>query len=158
MPTLQTNSANSVPVGAGMFWFGLEASVPTGWLVCKGQEVSRTTYSALYALWGNMHGNGNGTTTFNMPNMQNFFPVGANAEDGGLPITNFYNPAFGAHKFLIGDGTTGATITAVDNSDNNNVDAFVINDSSPTDAPWLGDDGSCIVVPFKAWHFIVRAI
>jgi microcystin-dependent protein len=41
-----------------------------GWLVCDGREVSRTTYSALFALIGSTFGNGDGLTTFNLPNAQ----------------------------------------------------------------------------------------
>ncbi len=41
-----------------------------GWLVCDGREVSRTAYSALFDLIGTSFGNGNGITTFNLPNAQ----------------------------------------------------------------------------------------
>ncbi len=41
-----------------------------GWLVCDGREVSRTTYSALFALIGTTFGSGDGETTFNLPNAQ----------------------------------------------------------------------------------------
>jgi microcystin-dependent protein len=37
--------------------------------LCDGSAVSRTTYSALYAITGDRFGNGNGTTTFNVPKM-----------------------------------------------------------------------------------------
>mgnify|MGYP006264052025 CR=1 FL=1 len=42
-----------------------------GWLVCDGQEVSRTTYAALYEAIGDRWGAGDGTTTFNVPPLQN---------------------------------------------------------------------------------------
>lgn len=42
---------------------------PTGWLLCDGSAVSRTTYSVLFALIGTMYGAGDGTTTFNLPNL-----------------------------------------------------------------------------------------
>ena len=45
-------------------------SVPTGFLACNGAEVSRTTYSKLYSRIGTIHGAGNGSTTFNVPNQQ----------------------------------------------------------------------------------------
>ncbi len=41
-----------------------------GWLVCDGRQVSRTTYSALFALIGITFGEGDQTTTFNLPNAQ----------------------------------------------------------------------------------------
>lgn len=46
---------------------------PSGWLKCNGQAVSRTTYSALFAAIGTTHGTGNGTTTFNVPDLRGEF-------------------------------------------------------------------------------------
>lgn len=43
------------------------ATAPAGWLVCAGQAVSRTEYSALFAAIGTTWGAGDGTTTFNLP-------------------------------------------------------------------------------------------
>lgn len=42
---------------------------PAGWLVCNGQAVSRTTYSALFGAIGTVFGTGDGATTFNVPNV-----------------------------------------------------------------------------------------
>ena len=44
-------------------------SLPTGYLLCDGAEVSRTTYNALFLAVGTTYGDGNGTTTFNVPNL-----------------------------------------------------------------------------------------
>lgn len=49
---------------------------PAGWLPCDGSAVSRTTYSALYTAIGNTHGAGDGSTTFNVPDMKGRVPVG----------------------------------------------------------------------------------
>lgn len=62
--TWTTPTANT-PVGAMMDYAG--ATAPSGWLLCYGQAVSRTTYSALFAAIGTTHGAGNGSTTFNLP-------------------------------------------------------------------------------------------
>lgn len=51
-------------------------SAPTGFLLCDGSEVSRTTYAALYAITGNAYGAGNGSTTFNLPDLRSSFPLG----------------------------------------------------------------------------------
>lgn len=48
---------------------------PAGYLLCNGQAVSRTTYAALYAICGTAYGAGNGSTTFNVPNLQGVIPV-----------------------------------------------------------------------------------
>jgi microcystin-dependent protein len=52
------------------------ATAPPGYLLCDGTAVSRTTYSSLFTTIGTAYGAGNGTTTFNLPNLQNRIPVG----------------------------------------------------------------------------------
>jgi microcystin-dependent protein len=54
------------------------STIPTGWLECNGAAVSRTTYSALFAVIGTTWGNGNGVTTFNLPETRGLFPRGWN--------------------------------------------------------------------------------
>jgi microcystin-dependent protein len=49
-------------------------TAPSGWLFCDGTAVSRTTFASLFTLIGTTYGAGNGTTTFNLPNMQTKFP------------------------------------------------------------------------------------
>jgi len=65
---------NLLPAGAVMPYAG--ASAPTGWLLCNGQAVSRSTYSDLFAICGSTYGGGNGSTTFNVPDMRQRFPLG----------------------------------------------------------------------------------
>lgn len=48
-----------------------------GWLICQGQAVSRTTYSALFSVIGTTYGAGNGTTTFNVPDFRDRVAIGA---------------------------------------------------------------------------------
>jgi cytoskeletal protein CcmA (bactofilin family) len=52
--------------------FGMTA-VPEGWLECNGQTVSRTEFARLFRLIGIAYGEGNGSTTFNVPNLRNQF-------------------------------------------------------------------------------------
>lgn len=49
-------------------------TAPSGWLICDGTAVLRTTYASLFTLIGTTYGAGNGTTTFNLPNLQTKFP------------------------------------------------------------------------------------
>jgi microcystin-dependent protein len=65
------------PTGSLTMWAGAVVSPPTGWLACNGANVSRTTYSALFAVVGTTWGAGDGSTTFTLPNLLNGFPVGA---------------------------------------------------------------------------------
>lgn len=51
-------------------------TIPEGWLLCDGSAVSRTTYADLYAVIGTTFGVGNGSTTFNVPNLKGKVGVG----------------------------------------------------------------------------------
>lgn len=59
------------------------ATVPQGWLFCDGQSISRTDYSDLFNTIGTMYGAGNGNSTFNLPNLQDRFPMGNNNNNLG---------------------------------------------------------------------------
>jgi len=64
----------SLPPGVMMSFAG--SSAPTQWLLCDGNEVSRTTYSDLFAIIGTTYGSGDGSTTFNLPNRKGKVGVG----------------------------------------------------------------------------------
>ena len=67
----------SIATPAGVIQQFAGASAPTGYLLCQGQAVSRTgTYAALFAVIGTTYGTGDGTTTFNVPNLMGKIPVG----------------------------------------------------------------------------------
>ena len=55
-------------------------TVPDGWLQCNGAAVSRTTYAALFAVIGTKYGSGDGSTTFNLPNLHHKFIEGTNTQ------------------------------------------------------------------------------
>jgi len=61
------------------------ATAPSGFLVCDGSQVSRTTYASLFGVIGTTFGIGNGTTTFNLPNTQ-----GTNVKGVGTYNTTTY--------------------------------------------------------------------
>lgn len=58
-------TVSSVPSGVVVPFAG--STAPTGWILCFGQAVSRTTYATLFAAIGTTYGAGNGSTTFNLP-------------------------------------------------------------------------------------------
>jgi len=66
-------------VGGIMMW--PTNSAPLNWLICDGQAVDRVTYATLFALIGTTYGAGNGTTTFNLPDLRAKFPVGRHASN-----------------------------------------------------------------------------
>jgi microcystin-dependent protein len=62
------------PVG-GMIQFA-GTTAPTGWRLCDGSPASRTTYKSLFDVIGTAYGAGDGSTTFNLPDMRGRFPLG----------------------------------------------------------------------------------
>lgn len=53
-----------------------------GWLLCNGQEVSRTTYARLFAVIGTTYGTGDGSTTFTLPDFQDRVLLGVSGTKG----------------------------------------------------------------------------
>ena len=57
------------------------STAPTGYLMCDGSAVSRTTYADLFKAIGTTYGTGDGSTTFNVPNLKGKVPVGRDSGD-----------------------------------------------------------------------------
>jgi microcystin-dependent protein len=66
------NIANRTCPTGSIIMYGA-ATAPAGWLECNGDAVSRTTYSALFSVIGTTYGSGDGTTTFNLPDLRGEF-------------------------------------------------------------------------------------
>lgn len=60
----------------GMITMFAGPSAPSGYLICNGAAISRATYASLFSVIGTTYGTGDGSTTFNLPNLANKFPVG----------------------------------------------------------------------------------
>lgn len=65
---------NLIPVGIQVAYGGTVP--PTGWLICDGSAVSRTTYAELFKVIGTSYGAGDGSTTFNLPNKKGRLSAG----------------------------------------------------------------------------------
>ena len=65
----------------GIMWIWPTDTAPTGYLLCRGQAISRTTYSALFAVIGTTYGVGDNSTTFNLPNGAGKMFVGKDSTD-----------------------------------------------------------------------------
>lgn len=105
------------PVGAAMplLWPSYDgATFPvSNYLICSGQAVSRTTYSGLYQLLGNNFGAGNGSTTFNIPDLRGLFVAGTRnigqIQPSGYTNSTFEPSCFVRHKHnFAGTGQGGA--------------------------------------------------
>lgn len=73
-----------VPTGSVFAYPG--SSAPSGYLLCQGQAISRTTYAALFAITGISYGAGDGSTTFNIPDLRQRFPLGKAASGTGATL------------------------------------------------------------------------
>ena len=69
------NNSDQIAIGVptGVIMIYSSDIVPFGWLECNGDAVSRTTYSKLFSVIGTTYGSGNGTTTFNLPDLRGEF-------------------------------------------------------------------------------------
>jgi microcystin-dependent protein len=62
------SATSSVPSGTVVSFAG--SAAPSGWLLCDGSAVSRTSFSDLFSTIGTLYGAGNGSTTFNLPDLR----------------------------------------------------------------------------------------
>lgn len=102
-------------------WFAMD-SAPAGFLKCNGAAISRTTYSALYTKIGTLHGAGDGSTTFNLPDLRGEFVRGwddSRGIDAGRVFGSAQADAFKSHNHdlpsamgrFTGGGSTGSSGT-----------------------------------------------
>ena len=87
------------------------SSAPSGWLICNGQAVSRTTYAALFAVIGTTYGAGDGSTTFNVPNLVDKTVRGSNSlgKTGGADTVTLTTANMPAHTHGVGTLATNNT-------------------------------------------------
>lgn len=121
-------SAGTTPIGTVNMW--PTATPPDGWKICNGQALSRTTYKSLYDTIGTTFGTGDGTTTFNIPDYQGLFPLGAGTGTA---------PAYSSVTLNAKGGSATTSIahthTFADNSSSTNTDTHSHNaNSGPVDA------------------------
>ncbi len=90
----------ALPPGVVMPYAG--PSAPANWLLCGGQAVSRTDYGSLFAVIGTTYGSGDGSTTFNVPDLRG--RVVAGEDDMGGTAANRLTSG--------GSGITGTTLGA----------------------------------------------
>lgn len=97
---------NPMPIGALVPYAG--ASAPSGFLLCAGQAVSRTTYADLFDIIGTTYGSGDGSTTFNVPDLRGRGAVGKDDMGGSAA----------SRVTTAGSGVDGATLGAVGGAQN----------------------------------------
>jgi microcystin-dependent protein len=102
-------TTGGVPAGAVMA-FAMN-SAPSGWLAADGAAVSRSEYARLFTAVGTAHGVGNGSTTFNLPDLRGIFVRGS----GSQTISGItYNKTFAAKEGDAFQNFTGTITTTID--------------------------------------------
>lgn len=102
-------AVNSVPTGS-IHLFGM-ATAPAGYLDCDGAAVSRTTYATLFTAIGTTHGVGDGSTTFNLPDLRGEFVRGwddGRGVDTGRTFGSTQGDELEAHSHLVANSGTGS--------------------------------------------------
>jgi microcystin-dependent protein len=104
---------------AGMVMYFANSTVPQGWFQCNGAAISRTNYPELFSAIGTVYGTGDGTTTFNLPDLRGQFVRGwASASTtsasvtGSIATTTLTVSAVGSGLIQIGDVLSGSGVTA----------------------------------------------
>jgi len=113
----------SVPSGA-VFHFAMNAA-PSGYLACDGGAVSRTTYASLFTAIGSTFGAGDGSTTFNLPDMRGQFARGWNSTSSGIDPSRTFGSvqtdALQEHRHRLSTEQTGAFSSTFDGASNTNI-------------------------------------
>lgn len=91
-------SGDTLPIGAITQFSGSVA--PTNWLICNGQAISRTTYSELFSVIGTTYGEGDGSTTFNVPDFSSRVPqgIGEGTDENGVTKNTTLGQTYGEYK------------------------------------------------------------
>jgi microcystin-dependent protein len=103
------------------------SSAPTGYLICNGDAISRSTYADLFNIIGTTYGVGNGSTTFNLPDLRGRVPAGADdiggSDAGRLDTSNTLGTGIGNQNHTLLDSQIPAHNHSVSVSGSQNVNS-----------------------------------
>lgn len=112
------SGGTTIPAGTVVMYGG--GTAPSGWLVCDGSAVSRTTYSSLFTAISTRYGTGDGSTTFNLPGTSALVPVGIAASGNADGTTVSGSSALNA--LALGDQSADHAHTITSNAGNQSAD------------------------------------
>lgn len=153
------NNSYAVPIGCIIPFSG--NTIPVGFLLCDGSEISKTTYADLFAIIGNTYGTATDTNKFKLPDLRDKFVQGANgnlgtSKDAGLPNitgefyqdTNANDTVSGAFIYKFGErlnlaNSQTATSGAI---------AFDASKSNP-----IYNNSDTVQPPSVCLHFVIKA-
>lgn len=104
------NGAVPSPVGSVLDFAG--SSAPVGWILCYGQAISRTDYPELFTVIGTTYGSGDGTTTFNLPDVRGRGIAGRD-DMGGSAANRITTGGSGINGVALGAAGGAQTVTLI---------------------------------------------
>lgn len=158
------NTSYSVPIGTIISY--ASTTLPVGFLLCDGSEISKTDYADLYAVVGNKFGTATDTTKFKLPDLRDKFIQGANSnlgasKDAGLPnITGSFVPGSvpgthaqyctGAFRGISGTGKTVCSLV------NKNAEDYGF-DFNASKSNSIYGNSDTVQPPAVCLHYIIKA-
>lgn len=164
------SSGDTLPIGSVVEW--VSDIYPENWLKCNGQAVSRAEYPELFSVLGTTYGAGDGSTTFNVPDLRARVPVGASAGDPNFNKIGMYG-GYTTQGLRALIGATHADSTRIGYRTEDKVPGFgytyviqgslvassITADSVNHSTTVLQKDGSdpTTIQPYTVVHFIIKA-
>lgn len=148
------------PIGSILPYGG--ATAPSGWFICDGTAVSRTTYAELFAVIGTSFGAGDGSTTFNLPDMRESVPkgagltgktVGAHLDADGLAVGEFLDDRVQEHTHSITNNWMNGESPVAYGTGGYGVSVSTTSVSTPN----TGRNGATTEVKSVGVNYIIRA-
>lgn len=144
------------------------ATAPTGWLLCDGAAVSRTTYATLFGIISTTFGVGDGSTTFNVPDLRQRFPLGKAGSGTGATLGG--TGGLIDHVHALDTASSHAQVTALASSpsiqvarkgtagwtSSHSTGAAAGGGSAQTTGATLGGDSDVANPPFQTVVYIIR--
>lgn len=153
-----------VPVGA-VFAYG-SSTAPNGWLSCLGQEVYRGDYPELFAVIGTTYGSGNGTTTFNLPNLAGRVVVGQGSGSGltsrsmgatgGAETHTLSVQQIPSHSHTVQNTVQISGFNTLTESDNSSNELDLVNSQTTTSSSVGDGEAHNNMQPFAVLNYIIR--
>ena len=157
------SAVNSIMVGMIQMYAG--STAPSGWLICNGDAISRTTYSALFDVIGTTYGTGNGSTTFNVPDLRGRAPIGSGTGTATNATTHALGSAGGnedaiipyhrhkAYKYTSSKLASGSVGARIYDPNGSNGDSTMYTDYQGTSGNAVGAN----MMPYATINFIIFA-
>jgi len=140
------SAASVTPVPTGSIFAFAGTTAPAGFLLCDGSAVSRTTFATLFGIIGTAYGNGDGSSTFNVPDLRGRVAVGKD-DMGGTAANRITNAISGFIATVLGANGGSQSHTLVTNelpahTHQNNFEATLVDEGGSNSWPALANVGS----------------